>query len=482
MKIQTLCCALIALLALSVSTLGQEPARPFPRGGTLPATCVLNDVFQKTGASAGFYICTAEPSTWTNVAGGGSGSLSGTAGKLVKFTGPTSGGDSALSESGSTLSVAGQIIATQVDTAAAIADFKTSGGATRLAVTKDGAAQLTPLAVANPTAGTDIALLYYDNSGGTFTDRLLLSINGNAGAPIIRLGSAGTSTANYVPLFSALGELTNSIIQQPSGSLVSVAGNIQATGANYFEGVSTAGAVRFRSINSSGAPGSPYSNSQGVVEALAGLTAGLAYNTAEAAAPHTFFVAATEKFRVTSTGITVTHGTANNSGIRLANLTNASPNGAETKYLALNSSGDIVIGAAIGGATFTVQDEGVSQSTAINILNCVGAGISCSASGATATLTVSGGGGGGSLPAATAQSANYTGLSTDWLISVDATGGNRTITYPTAASSNLKILETCKKDTSANTVIVAATNNYTIYSPNACVRLVSDGVNWNLHQ
>jgi len=57
-----------------------------------------------------------------------------------------------------------------------------------------------------------------------------------------------------------------------------------------------------------------------------------------------------------------------------------------------------------GGATITVEDEGIVQSTTVTTLNFTGSGVTASGGGATVTVDVSGGVGGLTLAQAMAIS------------------------------------------------------------------------------
>lgn len=92
---------LIAAMLAAASGLLFAQATHIQTSGTLPASCRVGDIYQKTGASAGFYTCTAT-NTWTAV-GSGTGDVvgpasattdriavfDGTTGKLIKDGGTT---------------------------------------------------------------------------------------------------------------------------------------------------------------------------------------------------------------------------------------------------------------------------------------------------------------------------------------------------------------------------------------------------------
>lgn len=87
----------------------------------------------------------------------------------------------------------------------------------------------------------------------------------------------------------------------------------------------------------------------------------------------------------------------------------------------------------------------------------------------------------GSLPQATLKTGNYTALTSDWLVSMDATAGARTVTLYSAAGNSGRLVSACKSDTSANTVSVTdGTTTWTIYAPEVCMQFASDGTNWKV--
>lgn len=70
-----------------------------------------------------------------------------------------------------------------------------------------------------------------------------------------------------------------------------------------------------------------------------------------------------------------------------------------------------------GGATITVQDEGITQSAVVTTLNFVGAGVVSSGAGAVETITIAGGAG-----------ASWTETEIDFGSGAPVTGGDFTIT------------------------------------------------------
>lgn len=87
----------------------------------------------------------------------------------------------------------------------------------------------------------------------------------------------------------------------------------------------------------------------------------------------------------------------------------------------------------------------------------------------------------GSLPQATQVSANYSALTTDWLVSMDATAGLRTVTLYAAAGNSGRIIQTCKRDISVNQVNVTdGTTTWNIFTSGTCIQFMSDGSAWQI--
>ena len=81
---------------------------------------------------------------------------------------------------------------------------------------------------------------------------------------------------------------------------------------------------------------------------------------------------------------------------------------------------------------------------------------------------------------ATQVSTNYTALTTDWTISMDTSGGNRTVTLY-AASNTGKLLSVCKATTDGNTVTISdGTLSEVIYSPATCMQFLATGSVWKV--
>lgn len=138
-----------------------------------------------------------------------------------------------------------------------------------------------------------------------------------------------------------------------------------------------------------------------------------------------------------------------------------------------------VLSATGGGGSITVQDETVSQGTATTF-NFAGTGVTASVAGSVATITIPGVG--ANLPQATLVSSNYTALTTDWLVSMDATAGVRTVTLYAASGNSGRIIQVYKRDTGANQVNVTdGTTTWSLYAAGLGIQLVSDGTSWLVH-
>lgn len=93
---------------------------------------------------------------------------------------------------------------------------------------------------------------------------------------------------------------------------------------------------------------------------------------------------------------------------------------------------------------------------------------------------------GGIVLPVSAVTTDYTALQSDYTIKVNATGGNRTITLPPAASNTGRIYIIKKTDASANTVIIDGNGSETIdgaatkvlSAQNEVVTIQSDSANW----
>ena len=70
--------------------------------------------------------------------------------------------------------------------------------------------------------------------------------------------------------------------------------------------------------------------------------------------------------------------------------------GTANQVLQTDGNGAITFADVAAGST-TIQDEGVTLSTAATTLNFVGAGVTASGTGSTKTITIAGGGGGGGI-------------------------------------------------------------------------------------
>lgn len=88
------------------------------------------------------------------------------------------------------------------------------------------------------------------------------------------------------------------------------------------------------------------------------------------------------------------------------------------------------------------------------------------------------------------KSANYPIVVTDHILEMDATGGNRTFTFPTAVGYSGKPFTLKKTDSSFNTVQLLTTSSQTIdgkasgaiylFTQNETITVYSDGANWKI--
>ncbi len=92
-----------------------------------------------------------------------------------------------------------------------------------------------------------------------------------------------------------------------------------------------------------------------------------------------------------------------------------------------------------------------------------------------------GGGGGGSIPVSTRVSSNYTALTSDFIIVVDATASAYTITLYSASGNAGKIIGVVKEDTGTNLVNVSAGSSYSINNTGGILWFESDGTNWKTY-
>lgn len=110
-----------------------------------------------------------------------------------------------------------------------------------------------------------------------------------------------------------------------------------------------------------------------------------------------------------------------------------------------------------------------------NIQACLSVGSGLQISGGTITAT-----GGSTALTATQVSTNYTILTTDWLVSVDTSGGSYTTTLYAASGNSGRLVSVCKATTDVNTVTISdgVTTIGTLYAPTACLQAMSNGTNW----
>lgn len=143
-------------------------------------------------------------------------------------------------------------------------------------------------------------------------------------------------------------------------------------------------------------------------------------------------------------------------------------------FQAVTNGGTVVMSVDANGSLNVIRQVAyswpASQGAASTVLTNDGSGnLTWSAPGA------------GTLPQATLQSSNYSALTTDWLISMDATAGTRTITLYSASGNSGRIIQTCKRDTSVNQVNVTdGTTIWNIFTAGTCIQFMSDGSAWQI--
>jgi hypothetical protein len=273
----TLATVLVVAPTQSRAQFGQ-PARRVISGATLPTRCtssvLIKDVFYKTGAGAGLYVCTAGPGTWTAVGGGGSGDAL-TSDPLSQFASTTSAQLAGVisNETGTGLLVfatspvfttpnigaATGSITGNAGTASALAANGTncSAGNYPLGVDASGNSEdCTVVAagdVAGPASSTDNAITRFDGTGGKTLQNSDLTVADVAGASIAVATTAGnaltiTATAPTATTGASQAGKSISITSSPAVASTDTAG--AAAGANI---TYTAGAAaRNTSGNSDG--------------------------------------------------------------------------------------------------------------------------------------------------------------------------------------------------------------------------------------
>lgn len=135
--------------------------------------------------------------------------------------------------------------------------------------------------------------------------------------------------------------------------------------------------------------------------------------------------------------------------------------------LNVNSTGNAVIRKIIAGTNITIGSTGVDSGTGDVTIN---------SSGGSSSNTV------------TAQTTNYTILTTDYAVLMDATASNRNATLYTAVGHSGSIAVVKKTDSTTNFVDIITTSSQTIdgaliyrlVNQNESVILISDGSNWHV--
>ncbi len=230
-----------ALFCVTASVAVAQDRTNISSGASLPATCIVGDVFMKTGTSAGVYACLAT-NTWTASGGGGTPAGStgniqiNNAGSFGAYAGATATANqviTAISASGAVTSsavtnamLAGSITASNlVGTDIATVGTITSGiwNGTKVDVSHGGT---------NITSGTAGGVLAFTASGVIASSGALTS-----GLPVIGGGtsvpSVGTVSGNTTKFATMSGSITsgNCVKVDASGNLVDFGGACGGSGS-----------------------------------------------------------------------------------------------------------------------------------------------------------------------------------------------------------------------------------------------------------
>ncbi len=233
---------LIAALAFWPTALYAQDRTNISSGATLPATCIVGDVYMKTGTSAGVYACLTT-NTWTASGGGGSpagstGNLQiNNAGSFGAYAGSTATANqvvTGLDASGAVTSAAvtnamlagsiaaSKLVGTDIATVGTITTGTWSG--TTIGVTKGGTGL---------TSGTDGGILGFTASGVIASSTAL-----TANLPVIGGGpgatpTVGTRSGNTTKFATMSGSITsgNCVKVDVSGNLVDFGGACGGSGS-----------------------------------------------------------------------------------------------------------------------------------------------------------------------------------------------------------------------------------------------------------
>lgn len=235
-------------LASGVTTTSYEITFPV----AAPAT--TNQCLEMT--SGGAIVLTGS----TCGSGGGSISGSGTSGNLTKFTGATSIGNALFTESGTTITLPGQLVVNQASTStvgvifkavaaatAELVNIQDSGGSVRGGWSTAGAFFYRGFSSAPTVSLANDGKLYYDIAGGAITQQLLLSKNTGQYNPVV-VDNTASHTNNVIKKASSTSwEITDSTMRD-NGTVVQFSGTSALFPALKRSGV----ALQFRLADDSG--------------------------------------------------------------------------------------------------------------------------------------------------------------------------------------------------------------------------------------
>ncbi len=440
-------------LSSTFSVAGKTSTAPMKTGTAAPGTCNVGEFFFDTDATAGqnTYACTATD-TWTlqgDAGGAGTSAWS-------SITNPTAN---------ESLSMAAYTTAFTWGNA--------TGASTNMFSLADGASNTgTGYVFSVNTASSSAAKPVRFTAGGTSN-----GVEMNTSGIFAALGTGGVSGAAIV----GANTVANAVLDA----------DLAAIGNNSTDGILTrtgVGTVSARTItgtanqitvsNGDGVSGNPtLSTPQNIHTAATPQFAGLGLGEVAPAAGleltgKTISTDATNTVGAADMNFSVTKNDTNTRvfhGLNLLATLNAGGSNANTtvNVATIDTTNTAVTGLTVnllnvkyGGANKFIVDSGGNATFggAISVTSCTGCG------NFVATLT----------------SSNYSVITTDTLVIVNASGGARTATMFTASGNTGKVVEVCKSsaDTSTNNVTVSATSSYTLSSPGQCQRLVSDGTNW----